>query len=95
MGIEIIWPVSAFFGLCLFAFLFVRSMYRAARPFALPTLIAAAAVAFAAPKNEYQLQHYWMIWFLYFLAGAVAFGVHAHAIRWLLGRRPTTTVPTA
>jgi hypothetical protein len=88
MGIEalvlVVWPFGVGAGL----WLIYRSFLPKSRPFALPTLIAslAAAFAFVVPL-EPDPGFYWNSFIACFSASAIVFGMHAHFIWWLVNRR--------
>jgi hypothetical protein len=86
MGGEVLVTAAAALGLLLFAFLLWRSLLRATRPYALPTLLFSCAIGIygAWGKSPANVLFGFLIGFL---AGAILFGAHAHAIKWLNERR--------
>ena len=92
MGIEIIYPIGAGLGVVVLIWLVIRSFMPRSRPFALPTLLAALLVAFFE-RDRVSPDFYWMALLDVFFLGAVAFGLHAHAIQWLVGRRRPSEPP--
>lgn len=88
MGIEGLVPIILVVGVGLFLFLIARSFDRAARPYALPTLLAAIGfAAFLSSRDGHDRSHLWSSFIAWFGLGAIVFGVHAHLIRWLSNRR--------
>jgi hypothetical protein len=85
MGSEIIFPIGVGLGLLLFAWLVVRTFYPRSRPFSLPTLLAALAFAFILNGGG-KPGYYWYYFIDWFCLGAIIFGLHAHAIQWLVSR---------
>ncbi|MEQ1802455.1 MAG: hypothetical protein ABL989_11065 [Gammaproteobacteria bacterium] len=85
MGSEIIFPIGLWLGLFVFAWLLFRSFHARSRPFSLPTLLAALAFAFALNDGS-KPGYYWYYLVDWFCLGAIIFGLHGHAIRWLIGR---------
>ena len=87
MGSEVIFPIGLGLGGVLFAWLIFRSFYARSRPYSLPTLLAAITFAFALSdhgKRDYYW--YWYSFVDWFCLGAIIFGLHAHAIKWLVSR---------
>jgi disulfide bond formation protein DsbB len=82
MGGEVLVFAAAAIGLVAFVLLIARSLDRTARPYALPTL-ALAAVSGVYMAYGSALQNSPFMFFAGFFFGAVVFGAHAHAIRWL------------
>ena len=95
MGSEIIFPAAAILGIGLFAFLAFRSFSKIARPYAAPTLLAAIAFAFVLNDRAQPPHNDWVYWLDWFCLGAIVFGIHAHAIRWLVQRQIRPSVPNA
>jgi hypothetical protein len=94
MGIEalvfIVWPVGVGLGVLLV----IQSSDAKYRPYALPTLIAsiASAFAFVVPFKP-DPGFYWNTYIACFCVSAIVFGLHAHMIRWLVNRRAAAIVP--
>ncbi len=86
MGGEVLVIAAAALGLLLFALLAWCSLLRAARPYALPTLLFSivAGVYGAWGKSTANVPFGFLIGFL---VGAILFGAQAHAIKWLHERR--------
>ncbi len=88
MGIEAFVPIVLALGVVLFALLLVRSIFASSRPYALPTLLAALAFAgFLNSRDGHQQGYFWSSLIAWFCLGAIMFGLHAHAIKWLVGRK--------
>jgi hypothetical protein len=88
VGIEALVPVVLLLGVVLFVFLVARSFDAAARPYTLPTLLA--AIGFAAFLNSHDGHapgFFWSSLIAWFALGGVVFGILAHAIRWLVRRQ--------
>jgi len=79
MGSEIIFPIGVGLGLALFGWLSFRTFNARTRPYALPTLVAALAFAFAL-NDGHGPGYYWYYLVDWFCLGAIIFGLHAHAI---------------
>lgn len=85
MGGEILVFVAAGIGLAAFVLLVARSLNRTARPYALPTLALSICSGAYMAKGA-ALQNVPFLFFAGFFFGSLAFGVQAHAIRWLRER---------
>ena len=88
MGIEalvfIVWP----FGVAVGIWLVFQSFSAKSRPFALPTLLASLASAFAfVVLLKPDLGFYWNSFIACFSVSSIVFGLHAHAIRYLVNHR--------
>jgi hypothetical protein len=94
MGIEALVPVVLAFGIGVFIWLVVRSFSANSRPFALPTLLASlvSAIAFVG-RLKPDPGFYWSSFIACFSVGAIVFGLHAHAIKWLVSRRDKRVAP--
>ena len=83
--------VGALVGFCLLALLLFRSVDAATRPFALSTLVASILWAtfwsWYIAKAHPSVASIATAYFFFFGVGAVLFGLHAHAIKWLLVTR--------
>ena len=86
MGGEVLILAGSGLGACVLAFLAYRVANTKARPYVLPTLISATAVGLYGAVTDTTGNAFWFFFF-WFLLGAVTFGAHAHAIRWLRERR--------
>jgi hypothetical protein len=87
MGIEALVPIVLMLGVALFAFLIARSFDPVARPYALPTLVAALAfAAFLNSRDGHQHGYFWSSLIAWFCLGSIIFGLPAHLIRWLVQR---------
>src|SRR5580765_5120143 len=85
MGIEAFVFLVPMLGIGLFLWLAVHSYLPVSRPFALPTLLAALIFAFIlVARLDPDKDHYWSALIACFCIGAIVFGLHAHAIRWLV-----------
>lgn len=93
MGPEIIYPIAIALGLFLFGLLAFRSLSAHTRPYALPTLLAAIVFALILNAEGHKPGYYWSYLIVWFCLGAVVFGVHAHAIRWLVAQRSDGNAP--
>jgi len=86
MGGEVLVPIAWFCGAVTLVWLIVRSIQPQSRPYALPTLVASAITAEVLirqfPNPDYPVGTALALFFF----GALAFGIHAHAIRWLAQR---------
>ena len=88
MGVEAFVPVVLMLGVALFIFLIARCFNAAARPYSLPTLLAAAGfAAFLNFRDGHAPGYFWSSLIAWFALGAIVFGVHAHVIRWLVKRQ--------
>lgn len=85
MGSEIAPALAAFLSIVILAWLTVRSIQRRSRPFALPTLIATVIFALITTSDD-QYHHYWDLFVMNYVGGAILLGLQAHAIKWLVGR---------
>jgi hypothetical protein len=87
MGIEAFVPIVLALGVTLFALLLIRSLSTSSRPYALPTLLAALAFAgFMNNRDGHQQGYFWSSLIAWFCLGAIMFGLHALAIKWLVRR---------
>jgi hypothetical protein len=87
VGVEALVPVVLMLGAALFAFLIARSFDPVARPYTLPTLLAAVAfAAFLSSRDGHQHGYFWSSLIAWFCLGSIIFGLHAHLIRWLVRR---------
>ena len=94
MGIEALVPMVWAFGIGLFIWLAVRSFLANYRPFALPTLLASLAFGFAfVGQLKPDPDFYWNSFMACFCVGGIIFGLHAHAIKWLVNRRAKRAAP--
>ena len=87
MGSEFLIEPLKYLGAILFALLVYLSARPAARPFALPTLVAAVIWAWLDVKELHQPSHAWTRCLISFVAGAIQFGAFAYAVKWLLQHR--------
>lgn len=92
MGSEIIFPIGIGLGVALFVWLFASSFFRRFRPYSIPTLLYALVFALLFTSDN-KPGYYWYYFVDWFCLGAILFGVHAHAIRWLVQRRDTGSAP--
>lgn len=86
MGPEIFITPLAIFGALLCIFLCYRAYRRDSRPFALPTLVASLLWSYYSAVEFKKPDYFWTYYFLSFVGAALIFGLHAHGIKWLLGR---------
>ena len=94
MGIEALVPIVWVFGVGLFIWLAVRSFSANYRAFALPTLLASLAFGFAfVGRLKPDPGFYWNSFMACFSVGGILFGLHAHAIKWLVNRRAKRAAP--
>jgi hypothetical protein len=89
MGPEALVLFVWLFGIVAAGWLVWRSFHAKSRPFALPTLLASlvSAYALANPLLKPVPGYFWNAYIACFSLGAIFFGLHAHAMRWLLRRR--------
>jgi hypothetical protein len=82
VGPEALVPFVLIYGMALFLFLIVRSFQPAARPFALPTLLAAIGFAiFLDSRNGHDPGFLWSALIAWFGLSATILGAIAHVIR--------------
>jgi hypothetical protein len=86
MGPEVLIVPLSIVGALLCGLLGYRSLVPASRPFALPTFVAALLWAYYGAVEFRKPDDFWTYFFLSFVGGAVLFGLHAHAIKWLIAR---------
>jgi hypothetical protein len=82
MGLWVVAPIGVFSLI----WLIVRCFSPTARPFALPTLLASLLATFVVSARMGP-GSIWVDLFAAFGIAAVIFGLHAHAIKWLIARR--------
>jgi len=85
MGADIPIVILRLLGACICAFLLYRAVRPNSRAYALPTLVAASLLAWFFASSS-RPDRFWTWFFMYFVGTAAMFGIHAHAIKWLVGR---------